>query len=200
MSQEIRYVVLCVDPVTNKVVFLNSEGKKASKAPTGAQVRVTTDPAKLSSLVYHDKSTTVEVVPLDLNRVIPMPIINSWPDGPVEQFASTIGFHYQPGQPKDTTAAMLLKFRAGTFKSFSLVLGGPAMGVSIPFSKLLGLEDRSAGGPGAQFSVSINPPDISFPPNRSVTTYQQITEMFRGSISHPGLDIDWNEGKGVYTR
>ena len=95
---------------------------------------------------------------------------------------------------------MLLKFRAGTFKSFSLVLGGPAMGVSIPFSKLLGLEDRSAGGPGAQFSVSINPPDISFPPNRSVTTYQQITEMFRGSISHPGLDIDWNEGKGVYTR
>ena len=200
MSQEIRYVVLCVDPVTNKVVFLNSEGKKASKAPTGAQVRVTTDPAKLSSLVYQDKSTTVEVVPLDLNRVIPMPIINSWPDGPVEQFASTIGFHYQPGQPKDTTAAMLLKFRAGTFKSFSLVLGGPAMGVLIPFSKLLGLEDRSAGGPGAQFSVSINPPDISFPPNRSVTTYQQITEMFRGSISHPGLDIDWNEGKGVYTR
>ena len=25
MSQESRYVVLCVDPVTNKVVFLNSE-------------------------------------------------------------------------------------------------------------------------------------------------------------------------------
>ena len=65
MSQESRYVVLCVDPVTNKVVFLNSEGKKASKAPTGALVRVTTDPAKLTNLVYKDKSTTVEVVPLE---------------------------------------------------------------------------------------------------------------------------------------
>ena len=74
MSQESRYVVLCVDPVTNKVVFLNSEGKKASKAPTGALVRVTTDPAKLTNLVYQDKSTTVEVVPLDMNRIIPIPV------------------------------------------------------------------------------------------------------------------------------
>ena len=200
MSQESRYVVLCVDPVTNKVVFLNSEGKKASKAPTGALVRVTTDPAKLTNLVYQDKSSTVEVNPLDMNRIIPMSVINSWPDGPVEFFASTIGFLHQPGQPKEATAAMLLKFRAGSFKSFSLVLGGSSMVVSVPFIKLLGLEDRSAGGPGAQFSVSINPPDIKFPPNRSVTSYQQITEGFKGSLSHPGLDIDWNEGKGVYTR
>ena len=65
MNQKSRYVVLCVDPVTNKVVFLNSEGKKASKAPTGALVRVTTDPAKLTNLVYQDKSTTVEVVPFE---------------------------------------------------------------------------------------------------------------------------------------
>ena len=36
-------------------------------------MRVTTDPAKLTNLVYQDKSTTVEVVPLDMNRIIPMP-------------------------------------------------------------------------------------------------------------------------------
>ena len=66
-------MVLCVDPVTNKFVFLNGEGKKASKPPTGALVRLTTDPAKLTNLVYQDKSTTVEVVPLDMNRIIPMP-------------------------------------------------------------------------------------------------------------------------------
>ena len=56
-------MVLCVDPVTNKFVFLNSEGKKVSKALTGALVRMTTDPAKLTNLVYQDKSTTVEVAP-----------------------------------------------------------------------------------------------------------------------------------------
>ena len=65
MNQKSRYVVLCVDPVTNKVVFLNSEGKKASKPPTEALVRMTTDPAKLTNLVYQDKSTTVEVVPFE---------------------------------------------------------------------------------------------------------------------------------------
>ena len=65
MSQKSRYVVLCVDPVTNKVVFLYSEGNKASKPPTEALVRMTTDPAGLTNLVYQDKSTTVEVFPLE---------------------------------------------------------------------------------------------------------------------------------------
>ena len=200
MSMEARYVVLCVDPVSNKVVYINAEGKKSNKAPTGVMVRVTTDPAKLNSLVFHDRSTTVEVIPLSLNETIPTPVINSWPDGPVENFASKIGIHYQPGQSKEVTAAMLLKFRSGTFKTFNLVLGGSAKAVTVPFSKLLGLEDRSVGGPESEFSISINPVNINFPPNRSVTAYQQITESFKGSLTHPGLDMDWNEGKGVYTR
>ena len=54
-----------MDPVPNKVVLLNSEGKKASKPPTEALVRMTTDPAKLTNLVYQDRSTTVEVVPFE---------------------------------------------------------------------------------------------------------------------------------------
>ena len=74
MSQESRDMVLCVDPVTNKFFFLNSVGKKVSKTLTGALVRMATDPAKLNNLVYQDKSTTVEVVPLDMNRIIPMPV------------------------------------------------------------------------------------------------------------------------------
>ena len=45
-------MVLCVDPVTNKFFFLNSEGKKVSKTLTGALVRMVTDPAKLNNLVY----------------------------------------------------------------------------------------------------------------------------------------------------
>ena len=60
-------MVLCVDSVSNKFVFLNSEGKKASNPPTEALVRMTTDPAKLTNLIYQDKSTTVEVVPLEMS-------------------------------------------------------------------------------------------------------------------------------------
>ena len=52
MSQESHYMVLCVDPVTNRFFFLSSEGKKVSKTLTGALVRMVTDPAKLDNLVY----------------------------------------------------------------------------------------------------------------------------------------------------
>ena len=91
-------MVLCVDSVSNKFVFLNSEGKKASKAPTGALVRVTTDPAKLTKLVYQDKSTTVEVVPLDMSRIIPMPFpfyqLSSVPEYQAYQRTSASAFQH----------------------------------------------------------------------------------------------------------
>ena len=96
MSQESRYMVLCVDPVPNKVVLLNSEGKKASKPPTEALVRMTTDPAKLTNLVYQDKSTTVEVVPLDMNRIIPMPFpFYQLSSVPTYQCVSVPAYHLQ---------------------------------------------------------------------------------------------------------
>ena len=180
---EARYVVLCVDPVSNKVVYINAEGKKSNKAPTGVMVRVTTDP------VWSSTPDPPRWRSSHCHETIPTPVINSWPDGPVENFASTIGIHYQPGQSKEVTAAMLLKFRSGTFKTFNLVLGGSAKAVTVPFSKLLGLEDRSVGGPESEFSISINPVNINFPPNRSVTAYQQLTESFKGSLTHPGLDM-----------
>ena len=43
MSQESHYMVLCVDPVTNRFFFLSSEGKKVSKTLTGALVKMATD-------------------------------------------------------------------------------------------------------------------------------------------------------------
>ena len=45
-------MVLCVDSVSNKFVFLNSEGKKVSKTLTGALVGMATDPPKINNLVY----------------------------------------------------------------------------------------------------------------------------------------------------
>ena len=194
------YVVLCLDPVTSRVFFVNKDGMKATRAPAGATVRVPTDMAKLTNLAYHEKAVTVEVGPIPVTYTIPMPLINSFPTGPIEFFASAIGFHYQPNMPKQPAAAMLLNIQTGKFKSFQLVLGGPTKTATVPFSKLLGLEKRNAGGPESVFSASIIPADIEFPVNRSVTNFSPITELFKGSLAHPGVDLNWGEGAGVYVR
>ena len=194
------YVVLCLDPVTSRVYFINEEGKKSTRAPAGGKVRVPTDMARLVTMLYHERSVTVEVGAIPVSYTIPTPLIISLPPGPIESFASAIGFHYQPNMPKEPTAAMLLNIRSGKFMNFQLVLGGPAQTATVPFSKLLGLEKRSAGGPDSAFSVTINPTDIEFPVNRSVSTFGPITELFKGSLAHPGVDLNWGEGAGVYAR
>ena len=57
---------------------------------------VTTDPAKLTNLVYQDKSTTVEVVPLDMNRIIPMPFpFYQLSSVPTYQCVSVPAYHLQ---------------------------------------------------------------------------------------------------------
>ena len=178
-----EYVVLCIDPVTSRVFFVNKDGKKSTRAPTGVLVRIPTDMARLSNLSYHEKASTVEVVAVPVNQTIPTPVINALPSGPIEYFSSAIGFHYQPNMPKGPTVAMLLNIHTGKYKSFQLVMGGSAMTATVPFGKLLGLEKRSAGGPESEFSVSINPADIQFPVNRAVSDFTPITEMFRGSLA-----------------
>ena len=68
------------------------------------------------------------------------------------------------------------------------------------FNKLLGMDKRSSGGPDVSFSVNINASSIVFLKNRAVTEYTPIPELFAGSLTHPGVAMDWKEGPGVYTR
>ena len=200
MSKESSYVVLCMDPVSSRIYFVSEDGRKSTQAPAGAKVRVPTDMKRMTSMSYHEKNVTVEVSTLPITYTIPVTLINALPSGPVELFASSVGFHYQPTAPKETSAAMLLEIQAGGLKAFQLVMGGPAKTATIAFSKLLGLDSRSAGSPDAVFSVSINPTDIQFHVSRSVTDFSPITELFKGSLSHPGLDLEWGDGSGVYVR
>ena len=123
--------------MTSRVFFVNKDGKKSTRAPTGVKVRMPTDMARLSNLSYHEKASTVEVVAVPVNQTIPTPVINALPSGPIEYFSSAIGFHYQPNMPKGPTVAMLLNIHTGKYKSFQLVMGGSAMTATVPFGKLL---------------------------------------------------------------
>jgi len=195
-----QYVVMCTDPDNGKVFYVDSQNKKSSMAPTGYPVRVPLSPLAWNSMMYQDKKDSVEVLTLPFSQTIPTPLISSWPSGPIESYAHTIGFRYQATTPKEVTASMILELRPGGLKAFNLIVGGPVSTPIIPFQTLLGLEGRTAGGPESKFSVKIDPAEISFITNRSISEFVPIADLFRGSLTHAGVAMSWTEGAGVYAR
>ena len=101
---------------SERVSFFNVEGKSSNSAPLGSSVRVPTNPIAWNTLAYCDKTSSVETVCLPVNQTVPAPLISSWPCGPVEGFAHSIGFRYNETVPSSLTAAMVLDIRAGGVK------------------------------------------------------------------------------------
>jgi hypothetical protein len=200
MAMGEQHVIMCTHPDTGKVFYIDAENKSSSTAPTGYQVRVPVSPAAWNSMAYQDKKDSVEVVALPFTQTVPTPLISTWPSGPVESYAHGIGFRYLATIPKDVTASMLLELRPGGLKAFNLIVGGPVTTPNIPFQSLMGLEGRTAGSPESTFSVKIDPAEINFIPNRSISEFAPIAELFRGSLSHAGVVMNWTEGPGVYAR
>lgn len=107
----------------------------------------------------------------------------------------------RPGGLKVMLELSLIKdYKTPSYQAFHITIGGPTSTIAIPFSKLLGLDKRSVGSPETPFNVNIIPDDVTFIANRTVSEYSPINEYFRGSLSHPGVNLDWAEGPGVYTR
>ena len=199
MGDSQPYVTMCMNSV-GKILYINADNKSSSAAPLGYQVRIPMNPVAWNAMAYQERKDTVEVVTLPTSYTIPTPLIATWPSGPVELYASSIGFRYETTTPAVLTSALVLDLRPGSLKSFNLLVGGPVSTPTISFQKLLGLDGRTAGGPEAKFSVKIDPAEILFIPNRAVTEFMPISERFRGSLSSPGVAMNWSEGAGVYVR
>ena len=200
MDDTQQYVVMATDPHTSKVFYIDAENRFSSAAPSGLQVRVPISPTAWNTMAYQDKKDSVEVTALPFSQTVPTPLISTWPSGPVESYAHGIGFRYFDTAPKEVTAAMILELRPGGLKAFNLTAGGPVFTPSISFHKFLGLEGRTAGSPESTFSAKIDPAEICFTPNRSISEFAPIADMFRGSLTHAGVSVNWTEGSGVYTR
>ena len=187
---------------TGKVFYINAEGKSSTSAPAGYPVRAPRAQKAVdwNSTAYLRKEESIEVIALPLQSTIPIPLITSMPSGPIESFSHSIGFRYKPSTAAMMTAAMVLDLHPGALQSFNITTARPEVTAKIMFNKLLGMDERSSGGPDASFSVNINAASIVFLKNRAVTGYTPITELFAGSLTHPGVAMDWKEGPGVYTR
>ena len=188
------HVTMGMSQETGKVFYINAEGNTSTSAPAGYPVRAPRAQKAVdwNSTEYLQKEDSIEVITLPLQSTIPIPLITSMPSGPIESF--------KPSTPAMMTAAMVLDLRPGALQSFNITTAGPEVTANIMFNKLLGMDERSSGGPEASFSVIISAASIVFLKNRAVTEYTPITDMFTGSLTHPGVAMDWKEGPGVYTR
>ena len=78
--------------------------------------------------------------------------------------------------------------------TYQLVIRGPITTALVTFIMCLGLNNRSGGTPDSKFTVKIDPADISFVTNRTVSDFSHITVVFRVSLSYARVDLNWAEG------
>ena len=79
----------------------------------------------------------------------------------------------------------------GTF-SYDLIIGGKCISAKFPLKNFLGLEDRDNGADTAMVTVKINPEEVDFPVNRSVTSWKPITSMFLDLHVSEGANVRWD--------
>ena len=181
-------------------VFIDRDLRQSLTAKAGMAVRVPFSPQEISTSVYLATANSAPVAPLQPAMALPTPLVQSWPGGGSEEYAARIGWRYTLTAPEQFVASYLLDMRKGGLAGFHVILGGKPIVVTFPFSKMLGLEDRTAGAAEDEISVSIDPANLVFEGNRMVTSWGPILDVFRGSLSHAGVVHDWKSGPGVYVR
>ena len=127
-------------------------------------------------------------------------MVQSFPSGAPEEVAGKLGWRYGETTPSEIKAAFILNICDGGLSKFDVILGGKPVTATFPFSTLLGMEKRTAGANTDSISCTVDPNDIVFASNTTVTAWGPINKMFRGSLSHAGVNHDWTIGPGVYTR
>ena len=127
-------------------------------------------------------------------------MIKGFPSGPPEDMATALGWRYGETIPAEIQAAFSFTVREGGLNKYAIVLGGKAISASFTFSAFLGMEKRTAGSPNDAITCTVDPANMVFIDNSSVTAWGPIHQVFRGSLSHAGINHDWTTGPGVYTR
>ena len=127
-------------------------------------------------------------------------MVQSFPSGAPEELAGKLGWRYGETTPSEIGAAFILNIRDGGLSKFDVILGGKPVTATFPFSTLLGMEKRTAGSNTDNISCTVDPGNIVFKDNTTVSAWGPINLMFRGSLSHAGVNHNWTVGPGVYTR
>jgi hypothetical protein len=200
MSAEVHHITMTWDSVRARPVYIDRDNKQALTAKTGLAVRVPCSPADMSTMSCLPTANTAPVVHLPVSVVIPPPVVSSWPGGATEEFAAKLGWRYKDTIPSELTVAYIVDIKPIGMSAFHTVIGGAPTAASFPFSTFLGLEGRTAGSATDLLTVTVDPANITFAVNRMVSNWGPINDVFRGSLSHAGVEHNWQTGPGVYVR
>jgi hypothetical protein len=197
---EANHLVVIWDPNRARPVFIDRDLKQSLTAKTGMPVRVPFSPQDISTPAYLPTNNSAPVAPLQPAMVLPAPLVQSWTGGSTEEYAAKLGWRYTETTPAGLSASYLLDMKKGGLAGFHIILGGLPIVAAFPFAKMFGLEGRTSGAPEDLINVTINPANIIFAGNKMVSAWGPIMEVFRGSLSHAGVNHDWKTGPGVYVR
>ena len=200
MAASGEYLTMLWDPNKSRPVYLNRENKLALTAKGGMAIRVPFAPERISTMSFLDTANSAPVDPLQVESSIPAPVVKSFNSGAPEEYAANLGWRYEDTIPAKIHLSYLLHIRDGGLHKFNIVTGGKAVKASFPFSALLGLEGRTAGSQADMISCTIDPANIHFDDNMMVSAWGPLSAVFRGSLSHAGVNHDWTTGPGVYAR
>lgn len=194
------YIVMIWDIVRSRAVYIDKDLQQSLTSKFMMMVRVPVTPQEMSNKVYHLTNDSALVAPLPPSSVLPEPLVRTWLGGGTEEFAAKLGWRYGDTIPNQITVAYLMDMRKGGLAGFHIVMGGKSIIATFPFSKMFGLEGRATGSPEDSISVTVDPANLSFAKNKMVSSWGPISEVFRGSLSHAGVNHDWKNGPGVYVR
>ena len=194
------YVTMLWDVNSARPVYLNKDNKLSFTAKGGSAIRVPFAPEKLSSMVFLDLANSAPVEPLSVEHCIPAPVIKMFDSGAPEEYAANLGWRYEETIPSMINISYLLHIRDGGLHKFNVIIGGKPVKAAFPFQALLGMEKRTAGLPTDLITCTVDPANMVFEANMLVSTWGPITAVFRGSLSHAGVNHDWSAGPGVYVR
>ena len=195
-----NHLVVIWDANRARPTFMDKDLKLSLTAKSGMAVRVPFSPQEISTQAYLSTSNSAPVAPLQPAMALPAPLVQSWPGGGTEEYAARLGWRYKDTALEKFVVSYLLDIRKGGLAGFHVILGGKPLVATFPFSKMLGLEDRTAGAAEDNISVNIDPGNIVFDTNKLVSPWGPIADVFRGSLSHAGVNHDWKSGPGVYVR
>ena len=200
MAASGEHLTMLWDLNRSRPIYLDRDNRMSFTAKVGMAIRVPFAPEKLSTLAFLDTANSVPVDPVQVEASIPSPVIKSFDSGSTEEYAANLGWRYQDTIPDKIHISYLLHIRDGGLHKFNLVIGGKPLTASFPFAALLGLEGRTADSGTDLISCTIDPANIFFEANMMVSPWGPLSAVFRGSLSHAGVNHDWMAGPGVYAR
>jgi len=109
-----------------------------------------------------------------------------------------LGFNKSPtcsyNHTKDLTAALHAEISPQGVDAINVIIGGPVTKIQFPLSELMHLEARESGNDQDLVDLNIDPSSIAFPPNKFVTEWTPIGELFRDL--HTGVSVvRWTENQ-----